>query len=39
MKSIYDVLERLNLSWVSGRSKHPKCDLEAQEQFKKTSKR
>lgn len=36
MKSIYDVLDRLNLSWISGRSKHPKSDPVAQEAFKKT---
>jgi transposase len=37
MKSVYDVLERMGLSWISGRSKHPKSDPVAQEEFKKTS--
>jgi transposase len=37
MKSIYDVLERIDFSWISGRSKHPKSDPVAQEAFKKTS--
>jgi transposase len=31
-----DTLERVDLVWITGRSKHPKADLEAQESFKKT---
>ena len=33
--SIYDLLERLNIVWITGRSIHPKADKEAQEEFKK----
>jgi len=36
MKSVYNELHRVNLVWISGRSKHPKADVEAQEDFKKT---
>lgn len=34
---IYKTLHRANLVWITGRSQHPKADLEAQETFKKTS--
>ena len=34
---VYEALKRLGLSWVSGRSIHPDADLQAQEEFKKTS--
>ncbi len=34
--SIYKVLDRLGLSWITSRSKHPKADPEAQTAFKKT---
>ena len=33
--SIYRLLERLNIVWITGRSIHPKADKEAQEEFKK----
>lgn len=36
--SIYDVLNRLGLSWITSRSQHPKADPEAQKAFKKTLK-
>lgn len=36
--SIYDLLERIGLSWVSSRSKHPRSDLKAQKAFKQTLK-
>lgn len=36
--SIYDLLERLGMSWVSSRSKHPKMDVQAQKKFKQTFK-
>lgn len=36
VSGIYKLLSRMGLSWVSGRSIHPKADLEAQESFKKT---
>ena len=36
--SIYDLLHRLGLSWVSSRSKHPKSDSKKQEMFKQTFK-
>lgn len=35
---IYNLLKRLNLSWVSSRSMHPNTDISVQESFKKTSK-
>lgn len=35
LPSVYHVLERCGLSWISSRSKHPKSDPEAQEEFKK----
>jgi transposase len=37
--SIYTVLERLRMSWISGRSIHPKVDHQAQKAFKKNLKR
>ena len=33
--SIYSVLRRLDLVWITGRSRHPKSDPKAQEAFKK----
>ena len=36
--SIYDLLHRLGLSWVSSRSKHPKSDEKKQKTFKQTFK-
>jgi transposase len=36
--SIYDLLHRLGLSWVSSRSKHPKTDYKKQKSFKQTFK-
>lgn len=38
-KSVYDVLERCQLSWISSRSRHPKSDPVQQEDFKKNSKK
>lgn len=35
---LYDLLERLGLSWVSSRSKHPKSDPKQQQSFKQTFK-
>ena len=32
---IYDLLDRLNIVWITGRSIHPKADKEKQEEFKK----
>ena len=37
LRSVYDTLQRVGLVWITGRSQHPKADLEAQETFKKTS--
>jgi transposase len=37
LPSVYHVLERCGFSWISARSKHPKSDPEAQEEFKKNS--
>lgn len=39
LPSVYDVLERCGLSWISARSKHPKSDPLIQENFKKNSKK
>jgi len=39
LKSVYNALHRVNLVWITGRSKHPKADPEAQLTFKKTSKK
>lgn len=36
-RSIYAVLDRLNISWITARSKHPKADEKKQAIFKKTS--
>ena len=36
--AIYDLLERLGLSWVSSRSKHPKSDENKQKSFAQTFK-
>lgn len=36
VSGIYKVLSRMGLSWVSGRSIHPKANLKDQEAFKKT---
>lgn len=37
LKTVYNTLKRADLVWITGRSIHPKADLEAQETFKKTS--
>lgn len=37
LKTVYDTLKRAELVWITGRLIHPKADLEAQEDFKKTS--
>jgi len=37
--TVYRTLSRVNLVWISGRSKHLKSDPVAQEDFKKTSKK
>lgn len=34
---MYHVLHRLGFSWITSRSKHPKRDIQAQENFKKNS--
>lgn len=39
LPSVYHVLERCGLSWISARSKHPKSDPASQEEFKKNSKK
>lgn len=39
LPSVYHVLERCGFSWISARSRHPKSDPEAQEDFKKNSKK
>ena len=37
LRTVYDTLKQAELVWITGRSIHPKADLEAQEAFKKTS--
>lgn len=37
--SLYRVLHRAGLSWITGRSQHPKADVKMQEDFKKTLKK
>lgn len=37
LKTVYNTLKRADLVWITGRSIHPKADLEAQDAFKKTS--
>ena len=39
LPSVYHVLERCGLSWISSRSKHPKSDPLVQEDFKKNSRK
>ncbi len=39
LPSVYHVLKRCGLSWISSRSKHPKSDPVAQEDFKKNFKK
>lgn len=35
VNSVYRLLDRLDIVWITGRSIHPKADKEAQEEFKK----
>ena len=37
LRTVYVTLKRAGLVWITGRSIHPKADLETQEAFKKTS--
>lgn len=37
LKTVYNTLKKADLVWITGRSIHPKADLEAQEDFKKNS--
>lgn len=39
LPSVYHVLERAELNWITARSKHPKADVKKQEDFKKTLKK
>ena len=39
LRSVYDTLKRANLVWITGQSRHPDTNLEAQEAFKKSSKK
>ena len=36
LRTVYDTLKRAELVWITGRSIHPKGDIEGQETFKKT---
>lgn len=36
LPSVYHLLERTQMHWLTARSKHPKANKEAQEDFKKT---
>jgi transposase len=35
LSTVYNTLKRADLVWITGRSIHPKADIEAQEDFKK----
>jgi transposase len=37
LSTVYNTLRRADLVWITGRSIHPKADVEAQESFKKNS--
>lgn len=37
LKTIYNTLHRLDFSWITSRSVHPKTDSKTQEDYKKTS--
>lgn len=37
LNTVYNLLKKVDLVWITGRSIHPKADPEAQEAFKKTS--
>ena len=37
LSGVYDLLKRLDMSWITCRSKHPKTDEKQQDDFKKTS--
>jgi len=37
LSTVYNTLKRADLVWITGRSIHPKANLEAQENFKKNS--
>ena len=36
VNGIYELLKRIDMSWISARSQHPKADIQAQDAFKKT---
>ncbi len=36
VNGIYELLKRIGMTWISGRSRHPQADPEQQEAFKKT---
>jgi transposase len=37
LSTVYNTLKRADLVWITGRSIHPKADIESQENFKKNS--
>lgn len=37
LSTVYNTLKRADLVWITGRSMHPKADIQAQEDFKKNS--
>ena len=37
VNGIYELLNRIGITWISARSQHPQADINAQEAFKKTS--
>lgn len=37
VRNVYYLMKELNIVWITSRSKHPKQDLEAQDDFKKNS--
>lgn len=36
LKTVYNTMHKLNFSWITSRSIHPKSNLEKQDQYKKT---
>lgn len=39
LSSVYHILHESGMSWITGRSQHPKADIKVQEAFKKSLKR
>jgi transposase len=39
LSSVYHILHESGMSWITGRSQHPKADIKVQETFKKSLKK